>query len=103
SGQVSDLLAMGTSGRYLPGQSRTYASAAMTCRAHRRLPVSRSNAITASDVFAAGAGYAVPAAPHTAWRVRTIAGDDATPAPAGTQSCVSFDVFLIGTARSAMV
>ena len=58
----SDLFSFGTSGRYFPGHSRTYASFAITCRVHSRRPLSRSNAMTASDPGAAGSVYALPVA-----------------------------------------
>src|SRR5476651_640621 len=103
SGHVSDLFPVGTSGRYRPGQSRTYASFAITCFVHSRLPVSRSKAMTASDPVDAGSVYALPVATYTARRFRSIDGADQTPAPAGPHSCVPFDVFFNGTAFSGIV
>src|SRR5260370_30081531 len=103
SGQVSDLLSFRTRGRYLPGQSRTYESFAITCFVHRRLPLSRSNAMTASDPGAAGSVYALPVATYTARRLRSTDGADQTPAPAGPHSSVPFEVFFRSTAFSGIV
>src|SRR6185295_16569631 len=100
SGHVSDLFSFGTFGRYFPGHSRTYESFAITCVVHSRLPVSRSNAITASEPRAAGSVYAFPVATYTARRFRSIVGDAHTPAPAGPHNCVPFDVFFSGTGAS---
>src|SRR5262245_47829119 len=61
-----------------------------------------SKAITASEPSSAGSVYPLPVATYTARRSRSTVGDDQTPAPAGAQSCVPFEVTLRRTGSRAI-
>src|SRR5262245_16054036 len=85
------------------GQLTRYASFGVNCFDHSRRPVRRSNAMTASDVSAAGWVYASPVATYTAFRFTSTVGEDQIAAPAGPHCWTPIEFFFVGFGGSAMV
>src|SRR5580704_3593570 len=84
-------------------QPVTNTSVGVTCDDHTILPVSMSNAITASLVVCCGSVYMLPVAAYTTCRLASIVGDDQIAAPAGPHLVVP-ELFLpTGFGSSAIV